>query len=299
MDTHTACLICQSTALKPLPEYKRVFLQQCDNCGFVFCAPIPTPEVLEAHYIDYPRHDYISPLTIQRYHQLLDEFEPYRQSNRIIDVGCGNGHFLKTAGDRGWQVYGTEYTDDAIRECENKNIKMQKGPLEPSNYEPGLFDVVTSFEVIEHINNPIDEMKKFYRILRPKGLVYLTTPNFNSLSRYYLKDKWTVIEYPEHLSYYTAQTLKRLFTKTGFKTKKVDATGISIGRIKEAKMESVLPDEPGSAQHTVRAFRTDDEKFITQAQNNPFLKFAVKSVNRALSLAKAGDTLKGYFIKQA
>ncbi len=64
---------------------------------------------------------------------------------------------------------------------------MQEGKLNPKNYTDEEFDVITSFEVLEHINNPVEEIKIFHKLLRLGGLVYLTTPNFNSISRYYFK----------------------------------------------------------------------------------------------------------------
>ena len=99
------------------------------------------------------------------------------------------------------------YTDIEI--CRKKGISMHKGVLNTENYEEESFDIITSFEVIEHINNPIPELKNFYKLLRKGGLVYLTTPNFNSLLRYRLKSEYNVICYPEHLSYYTPKTLKK------------------------------------------------------------------------------------------
>jgi len=274
-----------------MADFKENFLQKCLSCGFVFCGPVPTQEELVEHYKGYTRNDDISPITIKRYHKLLDGFEKYRKHNRIIDVGCGNGHFLKVALSRGWEVYGTEFTDEAILECTRKNINMKKGALNQDDYEAGFFDIITSFEVLEHINNPLEEIKKFKSILRTGGLIYLTTPNFNSLSRYYLRQKWTVIEYPEHLSYYTAKTLRLLFEKSGFQMKKIEATGISVGRINEAK-ETALKED--STPHT---FRTDDELIRKKIEDNSLLKFAVYSANTILSTFKVGDSLKGYFIK--
>jgi 2-polyprenyl-3-methyl-5-hydroxy-6-metoxy-1,4-benzoquinol methylase len=139
-------------------------------------------------------------------------------------VGCGIGYFLEEAKKRGWEVYGTEFTDEAIEICEAKGINMQKGVLSPEDFDPNSFDVITSFEVLEHINNPQEEITNFHKILRKGGLVYLTTPNFNSLLRYRLKSAYNVITYPEHLSYYTKRTIHRLFKNKGFKNYKLPAS---------------------------------------------------------------------------
>ncbi len=181
MSIHYNCLICQSTRLKPLDRYKETHLIECVDCGFVFVQKIPSAQELLDYYDGYGRNDYLSPITIKRYNELLDSMEEYRKTNRILDVGCGIGYFLVVAKERGWEVYGTEYTDKALEICRGKGIRMQQGELDPSHFEMESFDIITSSEVLEHINYPVEEISKFHSLLRPGGLFYLKTPNFNSL----------------------------------------------------------------------------------------------------------------------
>ena len=285
---NTKCLICGSGSLKQMKGYEKHHLIKCQSCKFVFCEPIPTDIELEAHYENYGRNDYLSPLTIKRYHEVLDSFEPYRKTNRLIDVGSGIGYFLEEAKKRGWEVYGTEFTDEAIKICSKKGIKMNKGVLNPNNYDSQEFDVITSFEVIEHINNPQEELARFYRILRKGGLVYCTTPNFNSLLRYRLKEKYNVLCYPEHLSYYTPKTLKYVFEKEGFRTKNIKATGISLTRLKTSKATS---------NQELISQTSDDEVMRNKLETSVILKSVKIFLNWNLTFFGVGDALKGTFIK--
>ena len=200
------CVLCGSPHLVLLKGYEQNYLVKCSSCDFVFCQRKPTAEELKVHYGLYPRANAISEITLKRYSGLLDAFEPYRKTNNIIDVGCGDGFFLEVAKRRKWNVFGTEFTKEAIDVCEQKGIQMTVSPLNSNLYPSDFFDIITSFEVIEHINNPKEELKSFYSILRKGGIVYVTTPNFNSISRNILKSRWNIIEYPEHLSYYTTRT---------------------------------------------------------------------------------------------
>ena len=165
---------------------------------------------------------------------------------------------------------------------------MEKGILNPKNFQIEEFDIITSFEVIEHINNPIDELTNFYKLLRKGGLVYVTTPNFNSLLRYRLKSEYNVICYPEHLSYYTPRTLKKVFTRIGFSTHKIQSTGISLTRLKTSK---------GVSKQSFISKESDDEKIRGQIENKKYLQLIKHLVNRLLTIIGKGDALKGYFIK--
>ena len=285
---HTNCLVCQAPALKPLNGFEKHHLTKCGSCGFVFCKPIPTQKELNAVYEGYGRNDYLSDLTIQAYERVLDSLEPYRKTNKLIDVGCGIGYFIEVAKRRGWEVYGTEFTEEAVKICEGKGAKMELGVLDPSKYEPESFDVVCSFEVIEHINNPREELSSFNKLLRKGGVVYCTTPNFNAVERYQLGVDWNVLGYPEHLSYYTPKTLKRVFKETGFEAKKVLATGVSLTRIKKSKGKS--------NQATISA-SSDDEKLRNQIAGNPLLGIAKDIINWKLTLFGVGNSLKGWFVK--
>ena len=271
-----------------MPDYASAHLCRCGRCGFVFARAIPTPEELERHYESYGRNDYLSPLTVKRYEELLDSFEPYRRTGRILDVGCGIGYFLEVAQRRGWSVHGTEYTDEAVKICRDKGIEVFKGALDPADF--GVeFDVITSFEVLEHINNPRDELQRFMTLLRPGGLVYLTTPNFNSLLRYRLKAAFNVICYPEHLCYYAPRTLSRLFREAGFEQLKLQTTGVSLTRLKT------------SAQTSQEAFISADstDERLRQRLENPVMQWVKQALNALLSLFGVGDTLKGWYHKPA
>jgi 2-polyprenyl-3-methyl-5-hydroxy-6-metoxy-1,4-benzoquinol methylase len=285
---HNKCLVCDGEQLNPLNGFEKHHLTKCGACGFVFCKPIPTQDELNEVYEGYGRNDYLSDLTIQAYERVLDSFEPYRKTNKLIDVGCGIGYFLEVAKKRGWEVYGTEFTEEAVKMCESKGASMKLGPLNTKDYEAGSFDVVCSFEVIEHINNPREELSSFNKILRKGGLVYCTTPNFNAIERHQLKADWNVLTYPEHLSYYTPKTLKGVFKETGFKTKKVLATGVSITRIKKSK---------GTSDQATISATSDDEKLRNQIAGNPLLGIAKDIINWKLTLFGVGNSLKGWFVK--
>jgi 2-polyprenyl-3-methyl-5-hydroxy-6-metoxy-1,4-benzoquinol methylase len=299
---HTTCLICGANTIHHLPNYQRGYLSQCKNCSFVFADRIPTLEELIAHYNTYGRNDYLSPITVKRYHEILDFLEPFRQTNNLIDVGCGIGHFLTVAKERGWNVYGTEFTDEAIQICQNKGIKMHQGVLNPKNYPANHFDVAVSFEVLEHINNPLEEIANFNAILRKNGAVYLTTPNFNAISRMLLKEKWAIIEYPEHLCYYTPKTLNKLLNQFGFSKKWIETTGVNLSRlqssIQKGKPSIAKPKGADGKNIPIANENSKDEQLRRKIEHNVLLKMAKASINGVLNFSGIGDSMKGLFVKK-
>jgi 2-polyprenyl-3-methyl-5-hydroxy-6-metoxy-1,4-benzoquinol methylase len=269
-------------------------LVKCGECGFVFVERIPTTDELTRHYSGLyserqESYEWISPVTSKRFHEWLDFMEPYRKLNRILDVGCGVGHFLSHARDRGWEVHGTEFTDISVDACKKKGIHMKQGPLRSEYYEPESFDIITSLGVIEHINNPCEELPQMRSLLRPGGLLYITTPNFNSVSRDLLGEKWNVISYPGHLCYYTSRTLTRVLHSHGFKKKKMEATGVSITRLR-ASVDRV----------DVKAVTASsaDEKLRSSLENNKVLYRVKSMVNSLLTITGKGDELKASFVRE-
>ncbi len=295
MDHHSQCIICESSRITPFRDYyQRCGLVECADCGFVFMEKIPTAEELNRHYsrYSYEGEETISPLTIKRYHELLDEFEPYRKTGRLLDVGCGRGWFLQEAKKKGWEVFGTEYSETAVDLCRSHNIEMYCGALKKGLFPDQHFDIVTSFEVIEHINNPNEDLALISQFIRKGGLFYCTTPNFNSAMRYYLKTDYNVINYPEHLSYYTRKTLKFAIEKHGFKCRKFLSTGISLNRLKASKQSAKKNSD------TPVASTSSDENLRNKMDQKWYLNLIKIIANKVFTMTNSGLALKGYFVKK-
>lgn len=287
------CIICNSDRLIEINSIKSVDLLKCSHCRMVFSAAIPTPEELNSFYQKYPEYGKISPVTFLRYNEILDFLEKYRSTNNLADVGCGNGFFLDEAKKRGWNVFGTEFNDNSIRICEEKGIATSKGRFTSQSFPGKIFDVVTSFEVIEHTLTPKEEVTEIYQSLRHRGIIYLTTPNFNSLSRRLLNDKWNVLVYPEHLSYFTKRSLSYLFNTTGFKLISFKTTGISFARIFDGIKVKLLNKKPSF----VNTKPNVDQDIRSTIESNYSLRKMKSAINFFLSLTGSGETIKAYFEK--
>lgn len=285
---HIQCLLCGKDHLSPEKKFSASFLARCNSCGFVFTERIPSFEELQKHYLGYLSISTLSPITELRYNELLDEFEPYRKTNRILDVGCGNGLFLEVAKKRNWEVFGTEFTDENVERCRKKNINIFQGDISKNPFDKNSFDAVVSFEVIEHINNPHAYSSSIRDLLRHGGMFYFTTPNFNALNKYILGSKWNIVEYPEHLCYFTKRTANKLLSLNGFEKHKILTTGINLNRFYSSMEKGQVHQENNDAP---------DEALRKKLESKMILKLAKDSLNFVLNILSAGDSLKGYYIR--
>lgn len=291
--TLTTCIVCGSSDLNPLEGFKTVQLTRCRSCRMVFSPDVPSEDTLKTHYGNYPLFISVTETTKKRYNQILDKLEQYRQTNRLIDVGCGEGFFLEEAKRRGWEVYGTEYADLYIQIGERKGFQMQQGILDESRYEAGSFDVVTSFEVIEHLLTPVPEVRKFHTLLRAGGALYLTTPNFNSISRKTLGSRWSAICWPDHLSYYTPATLDFLLRNAGFQRKQLLTTGVSLERFRQTLTGS----RHGEKKHETDEYRSLDHNLQEVLEKRTLLRWLKAIINRMLTFTSTGDAMKVLYEK--
>lgn len=285
------CPNCGSASARALPRYAAQLLVQCERCGLVYARRLPSATQLGAYYASYPESTDVSELTARRYSELLDRLEPFRETGRFLDVGCGDGHLLVAALEHGWTPYGSELGEGALGRSQQQGFDVRPAPFPAAADEVATFDVVVATEVIEHVAEPRDEVIAIRGLLRPGGCFYLTTPNFNSLSRRLIGARWRIIEYPEHLNYFTPATLDRLLGDSGFSKVDMRTTGISPGDISAGlkRTRDSRPSADGCGSRDV------DTRVRAQMARSPMLERSIRLANAALSRSGLGDTIKALY----
>ncbi len=284
---HQYCIICGHDELIPLERYKSAHLCQCLRCNLIFSDLKPSSQEIETLQKQIKWKDHITEDAYRRYTHILDRFEHFRKNNRILDLDCSHGEFLEMAKERGWEVYGTADTKEALEICRAKGLEMYAGALQTEVFQDEYFDIVCVRNVLEHITNPNEELTKINRIIRSGGLAYVTTPNFNSYLRYRLKEKYSIISYPLRLVYYTRGPLKRLFRQNGFKVLETESTGVSISKRKIIRARTKVP-------------ITEESDFIEWEENgkeSKYSRFQRRNLSPIFSFFGIGDFLKGWFTK--
>ncbi len=166
----------------------------------------------------------------------------------LLDVGCATGSFLRVAQAAGWQCRGVEVSAFAAAQArERTGCEVFAGRLEDASFGSAVFDVITMWDLLEHLPDPLHGLETARRLLRPSGLLLVNTPNENSLlrlvARFLYRGSGGRITAPVnrlyhryHLYYFAAETLTVLFRRAGFELVEVHIKPIppSRGRIPAA-----------------------------------------------------------------
>lgn len=144
---------------------------------------------------------------------------PPQNGGRILDVGCGDGFFLRSVKHIGWEVHGIEMSEEAVHRAKNMGVEqMTQGTFDDASYPDNYFDVIRFWSVLEHIHDPVFTLAKVNRLLKPGGLLVLQVPNYQSAAARWAGPRWSAWDVPRHLYHFSYRSLKTLLEKSGFQT---------------------------------------------------------------------------------
>ncbi|MBI4355028.1 MAG: class I SAM-dependent methyltransferase [Candidatus Omnitrophica bacterium] len=192
---------------------------RCRRCGLVYTNPRCRQGLIHEAYEQVEDPTYVAEtegrlLTFGRALDLLEQHHPVR--GRLLDVGCYTGVFLQVARTRGWEVAGLEPSrwacDVAARQT---GLAVQAGTLAGAPWPPAGFDVITLWDVLEHLTDPLGDLRRMAALLVPGGHLALTTVDIGSQSARWLGTRWWWLM-EMHLYYFTRDTVTRLLRQAGF-----------------------------------------------------------------------------------
>jgi SAM-dependent methyltransferase len=199
---------------------------RCRKCRLVYTNPRPRPEEISEGYRnavdpDYARED--SSRSINA-HLSLHTLKRFAHAGRLLDVGCSTGYFLNAA-RLDFEVQGLELSAWAAGYArERLRLDVHNAGLEEAELPSEHFDVITLNDVIEHFTDPKAALQRIKTLLRPGGLLYLVTPDIESLSARLMRGRWWGLR-PAHIFYFSPTTLTALLRETGFEVELVKSYG--------------------------------------------------------------------------
>ena len=179
------CPLCGAGRLKPRAvEWKDGLFSLCRACGFLFQDPPPAEAQVRTFY-EQDYYDELKPLEnrirqarLPLYQQALRQMAPLKKTGRVLDLGCGFGDFMLAAEKEGWQCWGLDPSREAWGAA-RKHFKDQVvlGTAESAEFQDGYFDVVTLWNVLDCVSEPLKTLEHIRRWLRPGGRILVRTPN--------------------------------------------------------------------------------------------------------------------------
>ncbi|MDH5770739.1 MAG: class I SAM-dependent methyltransferase [Candidatus Bathyarchaeota archaeon] len=153
--------------------------------------------------------------------------EKIKSKSRVLDIGCAFGYFLKLCDDYNLETYGVDVSKYAINEAKRiTKAKLYLGDINEglSVFNNEFFDLVTMFDVIEHLKNPWSLLTEVYRVLRRGGKMIIVTPNINAIAKLLEKNQWGGFSDPSHFYLFTSDSLRFLVEKAGFLVTRLETT---------------------------------------------------------------------------
>lgn len=206
-------------------------LCKCPKCGLQFVTPrLDYQQLADKVYTDHyfpPRVDGAEMDAAERhlYTEQLANFERlFGGKGRVLDIGCGNGSFLSFAESNGWTIAGVDIKLSA--DAQRLTCPLWEGRLQDLDFGGEKFDVIRLNHVLEHTQNPVEELVILRGLLNPGGVLYLSVPNIagisaklkNTQSRLKLKGRpWRHYAAMHHLFFFTPETLQKVAEGAGFK----------------------------------------------------------------------------------
>lgn len=237
VDPKNACPVC-GTSTRDARSFEcfddryvypgRFHRQQCPNCSHCFIRESFSESELQNQYTHYyPR----SSFDLDHYVQYKkdnpfaswfngDLYSPFlwvKPGSRVLDIGCGFGQSLGYLQQQGCDVYGVEADENIRRVADKFGFKVHVGLFDPANYPDGFFDIVTMGQVVEHVGNPRQTLRDVARVLKPGGIVILSTPNAKGWGAAVFGKYWINWHAPYHLQLFTPESMQALAKQTGLR----------------------------------------------------------------------------------
>jgi len=216
-------IYCSSSDQKLLDQ-----LVECDSCSLVYLNPRINPSIIIESYSQA-----VDPTFIKQDHARIKCFDKELRdvisefgiipdkSKRVLDIGCAGGAYLKAAHDIGFTVTGVEPSRWMCEYGRNKyGIDIRQGQLTEQDFEPQSFDIISLWDVVEHLTEPDNVLKHVCSLLKKDGVLIINYPDYDSLISRLLKSKWPFL-LSVHLIYYNRKTIKKQLEQCGFKIKQI------------------------------------------------------------------------------
>jgi SAM-dependent methyltransferase len=234
-------------------------LVKCTQCGWIRQNPRPTRQTINAYYPeDY--EPFIQAIDDEPFLRRWDRrygmikrcraIERHQRGGRLLDVGCATGNFLNEMRRRGgWEVFGVEPNPEAAAYAARRfSHHVHVSTLADADFPPASFDVITMWNVLEHLHTPWADLLRVRDLLREGGVLVFSIPNLESIEARFFGPLWLGWDLPRHLYLFPREALVQSLSEIGLIVKEIkclsgsqDASVVSLQLYLESKWSVESP----------------------------------------------------------
>jgi 2-polyprenyl-3-methyl-5-hydroxy-6-metoxy-1,4-benzoquinol methylase len=174
----------------------------------------------DAEYKVGAYHDYVAarPMKIRHFEERLREISDVVKPGRLLDVGASCGYFMEVAAAHGFDVQGVEFSRRAIDAASPAiRARIFEGTLDAMP-EDGRFDVISAFDLLEHVPDPPAFLRRCAGLLKPGGRLVISTPDTDHFLRALMGSRWPMLQPMQHLTLFSRRALDTAVQAQGFST---------------------------------------------------------------------------------
>lgn len=216
---YVSCNLCGADETEFLFTKGNLRVVRCKRCSLAYLNPRIVKEELKERYAGDYSLGYIAKKASKRKRarKIVKKIFKLKKRGKFLDIGSSAGFILEAARKRGFEPYGVEISPHGLRYARDElKLNVFDGYLEDACFPDNFFDVVTMYNLLEHLPDPLKSLKEVSRIAKPDGLIEIWTPNFGHWKARRLGRDWQNI-IPHHFYYFSLETLKRMLERVGLR----------------------------------------------------------------------------------
>lgn len=195
-------------------------LYLCASCKVVFAWPQIKKVDLESYYDEVTDPEYLVKYeqeSLKRAQRILAFIHKKNIYEKILDLGCGCGFFLKESQKQGSDAEGVELSKKAIElASKNGDFKIYQGEVLEVLSKLPTYKVIAAQHILEHMHQPLDFFKLIWKKLEPQGILVLAIPNYNSWMRQWAEMHWVLLREQGHLFHFNIESLQKWLKQSRF-----------------------------------------------------------------------------------
>ncbi|HYO21841.1 MAG TPA: class I SAM-dependent methyltransferase [Flavisolibacter sp.] len=233
---YTHCPVCNSSDINPLltvndhsVSKEDFVIWQCGDCSLRFTQDVPDEESIGPYYQsqDYISHSNTDKGLLNKVYQKVRKvtleqkadlvISRTKEKGKLLDIGAGIGAFLSVMKDKGWEIKGLEPDYGARTNAQQLFGLTLDEPSELFKMNPGSFDAITLWHVLEHVHQLQAYVAQLKNLLTKEGKIFIAVPNYTSADAAAYRNFWAAYDVPRHLYHFSPKSIERLVSGHGLK----------------------------------------------------------------------------------